>query len=515
MPRREILSPAQREALLVVPVDRAGLIEHYVLSEQDISLIRQRRGDHNRLGIAVQLALLRFPGTALQADETPPKELINFLARQLHVPSSAWDEYAQRDETRREHLLELQTRYEFRSFTFSHYRSLARWLLSTALQTNRRIALVRAAIEELHRRSVIVPRLPVLERLCAETALRAQRHLFATLSANLTDKQRRQLDALLEPHEDRQISVLAWLRLPSGVPTPRNILIHIERLQRIRAIELPPDLGQRIHQNRLLQLAREGAATTIQHLARFDDERRYGSLLAVLLETTATLTDEILDLHDRFIGGLFSKAKRKHDEAFQASGRAINEKVRLYAQIGQVLLAAKRDGADPLAAIEEILSWEDFTRSVSEAERLARPEDFDFLGLITDGYCQLRRYAPTRLETFDFRAAPVVTPLMDAIETLRVVNRDKVRTIPGSANTDFVSRRWRPYVFMEQGIDRRFYELCVLSELKNRLHSGDVWVVGSRQFKDFDTYLLDSKLFAELRDQDRLSLMWLRTITAI
>jgi TnpA family transposase len=99
MPRREILSPAQREELLVIPVDRAGLIEHYVLSEQDLSLIRQRRGDHNRLGIALQLALLRFPGTALLADEAPPQQLINFLALQLHFPSSAWGEYAQRDET--------------------------------------------------------------------------------------------------------------------------------------------------------------------------------------------------------------------------------------------------------------------------------------------------------------------------------------------------------------------------------------------------------------------------------
>ena len=90
-------------------------------------------------------------------------------------------------------LLELQTRYGFRSFTLGQYRSLATWLLSTALQTNREIALVRAAIEELRGRSVIVPRLPVLERLCAETALRAQRQLFATLSANLTDKQRQQL----------------------------------------------------------------------------------------------------------------------------------------------------------------------------------------------------------------------------------------------------------------------------------------------------------------------------------
>ena len=81
MPRREILSPAQREALLAIPVDLAGLIEHYVLSEQDISLVRQRRGDHNRLGIAVQLALLRFPGSALQGDETPPKRLNKGEAR--------------------------------------------------------------------------------------------------------------------------------------------------------------------------------------------------------------------------------------------------------------------------------------------------------------------------------------------------------------------------------------------------------------------------------------------------
>jgi hypothetical protein len=101
------------------------------------------------------------------------------------------------------------------------------------------------------------------------------------LAADLTDKQRRELDAVLQLHEDRQLSVLAWLRSPSGVPSPRNILIHIERLQRIRAIEMSPDLGQRIHQNRLLQLAREGAATTIQHLARFDDERRYGSLVTI------------------------------------------------------------------------------------------------------------------------------------------------------------------------------------------------------------------------------------------
>ena len=49
------------------------------------------------------------------------------------------------------------------------------------------------------------------------------------------------------------------------------------------------------------------------------------------------------------------------------------------------------------------------------------------------------------------------------------------------------------------GLDRRFYELCALSELKNALRSGDIWVQGSRQFKDFDEYLVPSERFSALQ----------------
>jgi TnpA family transposase len=85
-PVEKYYRPRNAEALLAIPVDRAGLIEHYVLSEQDLSLVRQRRGDHNRLGIAVQLALLRFPGIALQADKAPPQEIDQFSRAAVEYP---------------------------------------------------------------------------------------------------------------------------------------------------------------------------------------------------------------------------------------------------------------------------------------------------------------------------------------------------------------------------------------------------------------------------------------------
>jgi TnpA family transposase len=506
MALRELLSASQREAFEAVPLDRAGLIEHYVLSDQDLSLIRRRRGAQNRLGLAVQLALLRYPGRALLPDETPPAELLTFLARQLGLSAGAWTSYAERDETRREHLAELQLLYGLRSFGIGQYRSLSVWLMPTALQTNRGAVLVRAGIDELRRRSIVVPRIAVLERLCAEVIVRSERLLFETLAADLSDGQRRELDILLKLRDGSKVSTFTWLRSPPGAPTSQNILLHIERLQHIRNLELRSDLSQLIHQNRLLQLAREGAAATPQHIARFDEPRRYGTLVAVLLEASSTLTDEILDLHDRFVGSIFNKARRRRDEAFQSSGKAINEKVRLYARIGQALLAAKEDGADPFAAIEKIVSWIDFARTVSEAEQLSQPEDFDFLGLISNGFPHMRRYTPAMLDIFEFRAAPAARPLLEVVDILRAMNRDKSRSVPQNAPLEWVNQRWRPYVVTDDGIDRRFYELCALTELKNRLRSGDVWVTGSRQFKDFDAYLLEPSRFAELRTSQGLSL---------
>ena len=50
------------------------------------------------------------------------------------------------------------------------------------------------------------------------------------------------------------------------------------------------------------------------------------------------------------------------------------------------------------------------------------------------------------------------------------------------------------------------YELAALTELKNALRSGDVWVPGSRQFKDFEDYLLSPVQFAALRDAQLLPL---------
>ena len=80
------------------------------------------------------------------------------------------------------------------------------------------------------------------------------------------------------------------------------------------------------------------------------------------------------------------------------------------------------------------------------------------------------------------------------------MNANQSRKVPKEAPTGFVRKRWEKFVFSDDGIDRCFYELCVLSNLKNALRSGDIWVHGSRQFKDFEEYLLPTEKFASLKE---------------
>ena len=507
MPRRSILSATERESLLALPDAKDELIRLYTFSDADLAIIRQRRGAANRLGFAVQLCYMRYPGVMLGVHDEPFQPLLKLVAGQLKILPDSWQGYGQREQTRREHLVELQTAFGFQPFTtLSHYRAAVHSLDELAWQTDKGIVLATELVQQLRHKGVLLPSTDVIDRVCAEAITRANRRIHAALSDSLETAHRQRLDELLKRKEGCKTTWLAWLRQSPAKPNSRHMLEHIDRLKAWQALDLPAGIERQVHQNRLLKIAREGGQMTPADLARFEPQRRYATLVALAIEGMATVTDEIIDLHDRIIGKLFNAAKNKHQQQFQASGKAINDKVRMYGRIGQALIEAKQNGDDPFAAIEAVMPWETFAASVIEAQTLARPADFDFLHHIGESYATLRRYAPEFLFVLKLRAAPAAKGILDAIDVLRGMNSANARKVPVDAPTAFIKPRWAKLVLTDDGIDRRSYELCALSELKNALRSGDVWVQGSRQFKDFDEYLVPLEKFAGLKLASELAL---------
>jgi Domain of unknown function (DUF4158) len=110
------LTESQIAALFNPPTEPRELVRHYTLTETDFAMVRRCRGDHSRLGYALMLCYLRYPGRSLRTSERPPAALVSFVAEQVDVRPEAIDGYLASEQNRRRHAAELQDRLRLRPF---------------------------------------------------------------------------------------------------------------------------------------------------------------------------------------------------------------------------------------------------------------------------------------------------------------------------------------------------------------------------------------------------------------
>lgn len=187
-----------------------------------------------------------------------------------------------------------------------------------------------------------------------------------------------------------------------------------------------------------------------------------------------------------------SKGRKKQEELQKENGKSLNEKIVHYIDIGAALIKARDENLEPFKTLESVMPWSKLVESVEDAKKLARPVSYDYLDLLDSRYNQLRRYTPILVKHLKFNSTNNASkPLIEAINILNSMNENGCRKVPEDAPTDFISNRWNKCLYEKDGsVNRHYYEIATLTELKNRIRSGDVSVEGSKNYKDFEEYLI-------------------------
>lgn len=487
MPRRTLLSAEQRDRLFAIPIERAEMAKHYVLDAEDLALIRSKRRGLNRLGFAVQLCLLRHPGQGLGPGEQPPEAMISFVAEQLKLPAAEFPAYAQRDQTRREHAIELQIALRLRRFGLADWRSCLRVGADAAWGTDRGEPIVQAMLEFLRTSGVLIPAVTVLERIGLEARVRARRKTFETLTAGLKDTEVAALEALLATDPEVRRSRFAWLREHPESPAPSNMIELLDRLDFVRGLGINENRALRIHSARMSRLVEEGAIMTAQHIADLEPVRRTAILVAQVTDLQTRLADATLAMFEKYMGSLFTKARNKDERRFQATKRDIAKTLLLFRHTIAALKWAKATGENGVITVEREVGMARLDRVLPIIEAVADVADQDILITAAEKYSVLRRFSPRFLEAFRFQSNTPHDPVLAAIDLLRTTGtRGFAKRPPAS----FLSAKWRKLIFASGSADRRLYETAVLATLRDRLRGSDIWVAGSRDYRAFEDYLL-------------------------
>jgi TnpA family transposase len=503
MPGR-FLSEAERDRLARFPasVPDEDLPTYFTLGLPDFQQIQAHRQPWNRLGFALQLCAVRYLGFCPDDLTSAPPAVVQYVAQQLRLDPALLLRYGQRDQTRTAQLQQVQHYLGYRDATPADLAALAAWLVERAQEHDKPTVLFQLAAEHLRGAKIVRPGITTLERLVASAREQAYKVTLQHLAPVLTPERRAWLDGLLHPDEALGRTRFDWLKGRATATTPKAVLAAVARITYLRAAGVAAwDLAA-LNPNRRHFLARLGQKMWSGTLARTPDYRRYPILVAFLHQTLEELIDEILDLFDRYLAEADRTARQKLDDFHRATARATNEKVILFEEVGELVLNPAIADADLRPAIHRQISPEYLRAAVDECKRLRRPRDDNYIDFLAECYPTLRQFTPALLTTLTFRANRSSNPVFAALQVVQQLNATRKRNVPDGAPLGFVPARWYPYLGTASGaISRRYYELCLLWELRTALRAGNIWVEGSRRYADPESYLIPPAEWAHRREE--------------
>ena len=472
------------------------LARFFHLDDADKEVIALHRGDHNRLGFAVQLCTARFLGTLLENPQDTPSGIVANVACQLSIGDpSGYAQYCA-GEQRWEHAAEIRTRYGYHDFSgWSVQFRLNRWLYALCWTgTDRPTMLFDRATTWLVSHKVLLPGVSVLERLVARLRSRVQEHLWRLLIRGLTPESHDRLDGLFLTPEGERRSRLDRLRTGPTRRSGPELVRALRRLDEVRNLAIDVSISSRLPRSRVLELARFAATAKAYAIERMPKERRAATLVALVSTLEATAQDDALDVLNIVLTELFSDAVKAGKKARLRTLKDLDAAAIKTAGVTRVVLDANVADSEVRQTIFALMERSDLETSVQQIDSLVRPPEDVYYKELQQSYRRVRRFLPPLLRTVTFGASPAGQALLEAVNYL-TSTLDANKGPEQKPPLEIATPAWQPYIGCDATFDLKAYTFCVLDQLRIGLRRRDIFVSPSVRYADPRIGLLEGEVW--------------------
>lgn len=468
------------------------LARYFHLDDADHALIAQKRGEHNRLGFAVQLSTVRYLGTFLEDPLAVPPAVLHTLAKQLRIEVIDGARTYSTGEQRWQHAAEIRSSYGYVDISERQVGfRLTRWLYALCWTgTDRPSVLFLRATTWLVTHKVLLPGCSTLERYVARLRSRVEERLWRLLGQGISNEQQTRLENLLVVPIGARSSQLDRLRKGPVMVSSSSLVLALLRLHSVRDLGIRLPAAARIPATRVAALARFVGAAKVNAILRLPNPRRLATLVAFVHCLEANAQDDALEVLEALLRELFGSAIKADKKARLRTMKDLDQAAATLASACQMLLDTSLPDAELRIRLFEKIPRDTLTQALNGVNALIRPDDNVFYRELDTKYRTVRRFLPTLVEHIRFGANAAGEPVVAACDWLRA---NMVQQNTGvDAPREVVGKSWRRHVLHQDGtIDFHAYTFCVLEELHTALRRRDVFVAPSWRYADPRAGLLD------------------------
>lgn len=478
------------------------ILQHAVFNSDDKQQIAQRRGQHNQLGFAYQLAFVRiafrFP---IQNPLEIVEELLVYVSININIEKNVITLYKQHRETIIAHRRVITGYLKLNSFDKAMLPKVEQYLFEEACRLEQTGALLNQAKLFLRNANTLLPADDTLQRIIITQRQAARTHIYTRIDALLSTPLKTHLDEWLLVDESGR-SPLFRLKQPPSRPTPKGMLRLADNL---KAIELSGLLAldlSWLNNNYQRMLAHYANRYPVDRIAQFIPPRRYAILVCFLRQTYCDTIDHMLDMYHKMLTIVYNRAQDDVDKHNRQQRQQIRAALTSFSILTRLLLNEDIADSDLRRLTFDEIERAKLVEQVATIDEWLTSRYRHPFNCVVQRFPYLRQFSPALFSRLVIHSDnESQRTLLDGIALLQEMNATKQRHLPSDPPLDFIPKKLRPFVIEDGKVHRSAWECALLLAVRDEIRSGNLYVQDSRHFGRFDNFFIATDIWKQRRNQ--------------
>jgi len=470
---------------------------------------RHRKQSLSRLALLVLLKTTQRLGYIVKLADVPPL-IINHIAEQiglLHVQKHKLFQYDKSGS--RQRLLGLvRKQLDIKPFTQTA-EQLVQQKAELAAETKQELAdIINIVIEDLIRQRFELPGFSTLARAARHARTTINNHYYQSLYDALTKSVKSEIDDLLSVQTGGIQSGWQKLKREPKRPTNKEVKSYLQHLKWLKSWVHQLPAIDHIPVSKWRQYVLEARSLDAAELKKTKATKRYALVIILIHAQLRRAMDDTVGIFIRKVRNLHAKADERLQQYHLEHTNRVEKLIAQFRDVVAVLQTEETDKAR-VVGITAALK-EEPEQILAECDAHMAYAGNNYYPFLLPLYKTQRPLLFNCLELVNVKSTTNDQSLIQAIhlilehrsshkEMLPLVEDDTTRK---PINLHWIPEKWRKLVTGKttqnspvHKVHRKYFELCVFTQMMRELKSGDLYVEESERYNDYRDQLIDWETF--------------------